>query len=278
MNKIRKLFIIFVAIIILFSSSSIFADIEISEIMYDLNGASDEGREWIEVFNNSGKGVDFSEYKLFESEVNHKLILVEGGGTIPPKGYAVIVSDFNKFKTDWVSISSFSRIIFDSSFSLSNTGETLAIKNDDEVVDEYIYKSSLGAAGDGNSLQKINGVWMATAPTPGIENRIENKIPSTPPQKTLPLTKVAIPEKNLSKNEASTSVPEKISETVLDKSESVTTLGDAPEINNTEKESRPYLFIATLVLLISMALGAVYRLRRRKDLPEKVEDFEILED
>lgn len=169
-----------VAIFALFMSFAIatplYASVSISEIMYDLEG-SDTGREWIEIKNDSPEAIDFSTFKLFEADANHGLTLVEGDKNIPSGGYAVIVTDSAKFKSD---NPNFSGIIFDSSFSLSNEGETLAIKNADlNQVDEFSYTSSLGATGDGKSLQKVSGAWVAGAPTPGKENGVPSQNTNT---------------------------------------------------------------------------------------------------
>jgi hypothetical protein len=157
----------------LFTYNAAFAAVSINEIMYDLEG-SDSGREWVEVYNAGSEAVDFSQYKFFESGSNHSLTLVEGDTLVQPGGFAVIVSDLTKFKTDWPG---FSGTIFDSSFSLSNTGESLVIKNENlEVTSEYSYSSETGAAGDGNSLQKMESVWSAASPTPGEENYVINSV------------------------------------------------------------------------------------------------------
>jgi len=59
--------------------------------------------------------------------------------------------------------------LFDSAFSLSNTGEALAIKNGaGEVEDSVSYISSIGAAGDGGSLQRSNNTFIAALPTLGV--------------------------------------------------------------------------------------------------------------
>lgn len=144
-----------------------FAAVTISEIMYDLPGV-DTGREWVEIYN-SGTGdalIATSTWKFFEANTNHGLILVRGSATLPAGGAAVIADDSQKFLVDW---SSFSGTLFTSSFSLSNTGEILAIKSDTSTVtDQTAYDVALGGAGDGNSLQKLGGSWTAAAPTPGV--------------------------------------------------------------------------------------------------------------
>ncbi|MFN4181507.1 MAG: lamin tail domain-containing protein, partial [Candidatus Paceibacteria bacterium] len=130
-----------------------FADVIITEIMYDVSG-TDTDREWLEIYNAGEEGVDISKYKFFESSANHALSLFEGEAVLPKGGYAIIASNPTKFKTDWPA---FTGVLFDSSFSLSNEGETLVIKDGNlEVTNEVTYDTSLGAGGDGRSLSKIN--------------------------------------------------------------------------------------------------------------------------
>lgn len=140
-----------------------YADVTFSEIMYDPLGA-DTGHEWVEVHNTGFEVVDLSGWKFFEANTNHGLSLVQGAGIIPD-GYAVIVDDPAKFEADWPS---YSGVLFDSSFSLSNSGEALSLKDDSgDVTDSVTYDPSLGAGGDGNSLQWDGSEWVAAGATPG---------------------------------------------------------------------------------------------------------------
>ena len=147
-----------------------FFPVIINEIMYDLEG-SDDGREWIEIFNAGQSSVDLTNWKFYENETNHKLELKQGSILLPPNGYAIIADDPDKFLSDWPS---YSGILFDSTFSLSNTGENIAIKNDTLLIDQVAYDSSLGANGDGKSLQRISSDWIAALPTPGAENQSQS--------------------------------------------------------------------------------------------------------
>src|SRR3989344_3911678 len=150
----------------------------ISEIMYDLEG-TDTGREWVEIHNTSGVDVDLSSWKFFESETNHGLTVAQGSGVVPASGFAVIADTPAKFLADW---SGYSGVLFDSSFSLSNTGELLSLKNGDAVVDTVSYASDQGALGDGNSLQKSGSSWLPATPTPGAANASSASAP--PPAST----------------------------------------------------------------------------------------------
>jgi len=141
----------------------------ISEFMYDLDG-SDNKREWIEIYNQDS-AADLSNWKFYEAETNHRLKLVQGSFTIPSGGFAVIADNNQSFLADSLD---YSGTLFDSSFSLSNSGEELSIKDsEDEVVDTVDYSSGQGAAGNGKSLQLIGNEWLACEPTPGEENKCE---------------------------------------------------------------------------------------------------------
>jgi hypothetical protein len=157
-----------------------FANVSFSEIMHDLKTGGDTDREWVEVFNGGSSSVDISDWRFFESDTNHKMT-TSSDGVLSPDEYAVIVSDEEKFKID---NPSYSGKIFQSSFSLSNTGEKLELRTAAlATVDSVLFSSSMGASGDGNSLQKINGVWKAGSPTPGMLNETvseENPQEETP--------------------------------------------------------------------------------------------------
>src|SRR3989344_5734849 len=101
----------FTAIILFLIPASLFANVEITEIMYDVSG-SDTGREWIEVKANTE--TDLADWKLFEANTNHALTLVGGTALVPAGGVAVIADNTEKFLLDFPS---FSGTLFDSSFS-----------------------------------------------------------------------------------------------------------------------------------------------------------------
>lgn len=151
----------FVVVVGFFSGNVALAQIEITEIMYDLEGG-DAGLEWVEVHNTGSNPVDLSSWRFFEADTAHKLSIVYGDGVLSGGEYGVIVSDVPP-----ISIGE----IFDSTFSLSNIGETIGIKDSDlNEVFMVTYTSDWGASGDGNSLQKIGSVWKVGVPTPGKAN------------------------------------------------------------------------------------------------------------
>ncbi|MCK4918275.1 MAG: PKD domain-containing protein [Candidatus Pacebacteria bacterium] len=152
----------------------LYAQIEMTEIMYDLEIGSDAGREWIEIYNSGTEDIDIGELKLYEAEINHKIKpIIEGGNTILAGGdYAILLDNYEKFKEDYPN---FSGLVLDTVFSLKNTGELLILR-DSELVDinSVNYLSDWGAGGDGKSLQKINNAWIASFPTLGKSNSSDN--------------------------------------------------------------------------------------------------------
>ena len=144
------------------------AQVVISEIMYDLEEGSDSGREWIEVFNSGSGSVTLTDWRLFEGETNHKISAHTASESVPSGGYAVVADNPTKFLADWPG---FSGLLFDSAFSLSNSGESLILRNGDLVdKDSISYTTDMGASGNGDSLHRTSSganTFQAMLPTPG---------------------------------------------------------------------------------------------------------------
>lgn len=150
-------------VLILFFARTASAQVFISEIKYT-------GNEWIEV-SNSGESVDLSLWKFYEGGTNHKLKSVQGGSLLSSGSYAIVANDATAFLTEY---SGFSGILFDSSFSLLDVGETISIKSSDtNIVDTVSYT---GIKGSKNSTQKIGGVWSEAIPTPGAINSVSQNV------------------------------------------------------------------------------------------------------
>lgn len=134
--------------------------------MYDLDG-NDMGREWIEIKNEDEIPVLLDGWKFFEQDTYHNINHVYGSKEINPGGYAVIADKPEIFLNE---NRDFKGSIFDSSFSLSNEGELLALYAGDILVDSHSYQSTQGGSGNGNSLQLYEGEWGEGFPSPGHEN------------------------------------------------------------------------------------------------------------
>lgn len=148
------------------------ADFEINEIMYDLDG-TDTNREWLEVKNVGTLPADLSKWYLFSDNTKHTLV-PESESIIPSGSYVVIVQNISQFKNDWPNYGGF---LFDSSWTgFKNSGELISLKDSDlNIVSPVNFSSNQGGSGDGYSLQKINGDWVGSKPTPGVENKLTPK-------------------------------------------------------------------------------------------------------
>lgn len=150
-------------ILLLFLIPIVSAQIEISEIMYDLDG-TDAGREWIEIYN-SGEDINISGWKFYEAETNHRLTSYQGDLVIENDEFAIIVNKPEEFLDD----NDFTGTIIDSSWqSLSNSGELLQILDgkDGNIISEVEYV----ADEEGLTLQNIAGEWCSGELTPGEPN------------------------------------------------------------------------------------------------------------
>lgn len=160
----RTLFIVLFFFVVRIAS----ANVVITEVMYDPEGA-DAGHEWIEVENRGSEPITVEDgksgWKLFEDGTNHALTGVRGSMTLGAGSFAIIADNADNFLTSYPS---WNGILLDSSFSLKNTGEAIVLKNSEgEEESSLAYDPTLGANGDGNSLQEKSGMWIAAAPTPG---------------------------------------------------------------------------------------------------------------
>lgn len=181
-NGMRFYLAVPIAILIFFShfltANASFGDVVITEIMYDLEGA-DTDREWVEIYNSgsdpvtliAGSGNDG--WRLYETHTsgshNHTFATesYQGDLTLTPGEYAVIVQNGQAFKADHQNFAG--TILVSSAFTLSNTNQSLGLKigSGGALWSEVSYTNTLGANGNGKSLQKNGASWIAATPTPG---------------------------------------------------------------------------------------------------------------
>ncbi len=149
-------------------------DLMVSEVMYDPPG-TDGGHEWVEILNGGTTSVEMSNVKFREGGTNHNLALEAGSSTLAAGGYAIIANGTSTFLEDFPN---FNGMLFSASFSLSNSGEELALRYGDTLFGAVTYASTTGAYGDGNSLQLIDGSWTWSRPTPGAANVFDQSLVS----------------------------------------------------------------------------------------------------
>ncbi len=93
------------------------------------------------------------------------LTLSSGSGSLSPGGYAIIAENPATFANEF---SSYGGLVFDSSFSLNNSGENLSLKDQNSVeYSSFVYDPTLGGAGNGKTLQRSGSNWQEGDPTPG---------------------------------------------------------------------------------------------------------------
>ncbi len=161
------IYIIFSAVIFfLFCVTSIFS-LQITEINYDLEGSdSVSPGEWIEIYNDSTSEIEIGNIKFFESGAYHNINEYGSSGIVIPTGaYAIVAHRADLFFDFYPT---FTGLVFDSSFSLLNTGEVLTLTDENQLeLDSFTYTQEDGAAGDGNTLHKDGASIVAGLPTPG---------------------------------------------------------------------------------------------------------------
>ncbi|MCC5994091.1 MAG: lamin tail domain-containing protein [Candidatus Aenigmarchaeota archaeon] len=253
----------------------------INEIMYNPKG-SDKDREWIELFNAGNCEVNLTGWKFFESNTNHKITLIFGSIILKPNQFAIISNNATKFKEEYPSASC---SIFQSSFSLSNIGEFVAIKNSSlHIIDSVNYSGSWGADDNGKSLELKNGIWVesyAYGGTPCLPN--EDKPSENQTTKNEAITGfAALPSLNNTLN-ASLNPSSKQNATLTENetSKNVTSKNETKSeksINKTKESSKSkspqtglfgltlsnYILILVILLSITLGVGSLLLLRTLK--------------
>lgn len=249
------------------------AEILISEIMYDLPGL-DAKHEWIEIINTGDTAVDLTDWKFFEGGVNHRLTVVMGSALLPSGELAVIADNTDTFLSDW---QDFSGILFDSSFSLKNTGELIVIR-DAELADINVvaYMSSWGGKGDGNSLQFFETSWRAASPTPGAPNVMP---PTTQPEVAtiVNVEQTAAVIQTEQKTLNPETLKEAFTEAVLEEQpEAISAPSQETPVGSSETDSI-FKWLLALGGVLLLATAAVLFAQRKTAEGSEADDIEILD-
>lgn len=143
----------------------------ISEVQFDPSG-SDTDREWVEIFNDTNSVLDLTTYKFFENNTNHAIEWLSGDKNISSGEYVVLVQDLNKFMLD---NSGYIGKVFKSSFSLSNSGESLSLKDKDgNVLNTINYSPTQTGAGNGLTINFDGINYTKGNPSPGVGTYVFN--------------------------------------------------------------------------------------------------------
>jgi len=167
----KKIIYVTICSLFVFVPVLVHAQLKITEVMYDPEG-SDTKREWIEVFNAGSEAIDLTKYYLLENNVYHKIV-AQTEALLNSNTHAIIAGSVPEVLAEYPS---FNGLIFDSVFSLNNTGESIAMANSlKETVDTFTYTSEMGAKNTGQSLQINEGAVITAGPTFGTINKTESE-------------------------------------------------------------------------------------------------------
>ncbi|MDP3640580.1 MAG: hypothetical protein Q8R53_05285 [Nanoarchaeota archaeon] len=175
MRGLRR-FAIFLLFVTIFAAS-VLADFEITEIVY-----RPSDKEYVEVF--TGSYQNLSGFLLADLALRNKTKDNLTEFQVRQSAYALIIADGFNF-------TGFNATPFSSSIytvkagigaGLNDGGDSVFLFFPNEsLAAEMNYMNSIGANGDGNSLQLINGTWRAAPPTPGLQNQAPKEVPPPPP-------------------------------------------------------------------------------------------------
>ncbi len=172
---------LFLLIAVLYYPTTISAQVVVTEIMYDAPG-SDTGKEWIELFNSGATPIDIKSWKINDGS-NHVFNVPPKNGSVgstvvAPSGYVVLAADAAAFKTQYPNVTN----VIDTTLALTNSSGIISLLNASSTIQETVsYDSSVGAAGDGNTLNRISvGVLSPRRPSPGVILALDAIPPSAP--------------------------------------------------------------------------------------------------
>jgi len=222
---------------------------------------SPKANAWVEIYNDTDEAVDLSQYKILDSGATikgHNITFISGASPVAPHAYAVIATSgaIDKFGTlPWT--------LFKAALAFKfSPAETIALKLGEALADTVTFTSTEESS-NGNSLQKINGAWVGTVPTPGAENKISYKKITTTTS-----TKITTPQKIITEAKAD--------QLPIAEAQGKSVIEDIPLDKESTRKNKIIFPIISLVL-IGAASYAVYLIRRKKTRAEPGSDFEIIE-
>lgn len=156
----------------------------ISEVFYDAAG-SDTGREFIEIYNNSGLPCDISGFRLIDGSPSSSAFVFPPGALIAAGGFVVVAQSDAEF----FGLFGFSPDYAGIAFALNNSGETVFLEHPDGAVRDAVYieggstdfpapeawgSDSTPSSREGFSVGRTgiedsdsSSDWMECAPNPG---------------------------------------------------------------------------------------------------------------
>ncbi len=153
--------------------------------MYNPNQCSDDYCEWIELYNPTNESINLTGWKISDMnsnlsiEYNHSITFINQTN-ISANGYFILARNPSNFSYYWEVSCPIAKF---STSGLNNDQEIIRIYSANSfLIDEVYYDNSIGADGDGKSLQLCNSSFIPNIPTPGSENNCSQGGNEPPPQ------------------------------------------------------------------------------------------------
>jgi predicted secreted protein len=124
-------------------------DVKINEIMYSPQG-DDSDMEWIELYNNDVEAVNISGWTIDGNQISDMVM--------EPGDYVVLARNKTAFEAYYGALPC---SVIDVTFVLANSGDTIVLCNSTGAeIDNVTYNASLGADGNGKTLERTaTGGW-----------------------------------------------------------------------------------------------------------------------
>ena len=179
--------------------------------------------------------------------------MVQGTSSIAAGESILISNNPQKFLVDYPA---YVGTLVKSAFSLINTGESLTLKDNAlAALDTVTYSSSMGAAGDGNSLHLTStGAWVPGAPNPGSSAPTQQIVKAAP---VVASTSVKASAKISGKKSTSSHSSNTFND-ISQSAAAITSEASAPRLPNIPPL---YLYLLGLVALIGLGVAAVLYVR-----------------
>ncbi|MGB3458808.1 MAG: lamin tail domain-containing protein [Halobacteriota archaeon] len=179
-NIVKTVAIVTTAILVLMSMLpamvSAQSGVKINEIMYNpsTEQGDDSDMEWIELYNNDAEAVNISDWTVDNKSISDIVM--------QPGDYVVLARNKTAFDAYYGALSC---PVIDVTFVLANSGDTIVLCNSTGAeVDNLTYNASLGADGNGKTLERTaTGDWeesLADGGTPCELNSVTIVVPYSP--------------------------------------------------------------------------------------------------
>ncbi|MEM4397044.1 MAG: lamin tail domain-containing protein [Candidatus Woesearchaeota archaeon] len=155
-----------------FSAYNVNASLVFTEIMYNPLG-NEANREWIELFNYGNETLNISNWKLQDGTTIRSITLyntITGTYLIEPYSIVILARNPENFSQEY----NYSGNLFQSSFTLTNTGKELILYDSNNNVVDSVFYTNIAEEGYTIELKNITldnylmENWQQASPNPGI--------------------------------------------------------------------------------------------------------------